>query len=229
MINSSIPPIPHVRESVQAMDDRPMAFYNALLTEHFVLESARSITVSESSSRASLYLMTLSSSLVAFGFLSQTPMAFGFLGVILPVVFLLGLFTYERLVETSLEDVAALAAIQRIRRYYATILPGAEHYFPMPAGRRAPNEMLDIGRRASWRGVFFTTSSAIAVVNSIVAGAGIAILLDVLGTGRAEAVISGVIAALVMASLLGIYQERRYWQVARLIARSQANAHAEGI
>jgi hypothetical protein len=53
------------------------AFFNALLTEHFVLESARSIPVSESSSRASLYLTTLSGSLVAFGFLSSTRFASG--------------------------------------------------------------------------------------------------------------------------------------------------------
>jgi len=217
-----IPPLPQAWRSADDLADRPTAFYNALLTEHFVLESARGITVSESSSRASLYLMTLSSSLVAFGFLSQTPIAFGFLGVIIPVVFLLGIFTYERLVETSLEDVVALASIQRIRRYYATLLPGADEYFPMPLGRHAPNELLEIGRKASWRGIFFTTSSAIAVVNSIVAGSGIALALDVSAFTGEQAILTGLVAALVMAVLHGLYQSRRYAVVTSTIAADDA-------
>jgi hypothetical protein len=224
-VTSSLPPLPSLPpawRSADELSDRPSAFYNALLTEHFVLESARGITVSESSSRASLYLMTLSSSLVAFGFLSSTPIAFGFLGVIIPVIFLLGIFTYERLVETSLEDVVALASIQRIRRYYSTLLPGADAYFPLPVGKRAPNELLEIGRKASWRGVFFTTSSAIAVVNSIVAGSGIALVLDVLAFTGLQAILIALVAAIVMAILHGVYQVRRYRQVAHLIDSDQA-------
>jgi hypothetical protein len=216
-----LPPLPQAWRSAEELSDRPTAFYNALLTEHFVLESARSITVSESSSRASLYLMTLSSSLVAFGFLAQTPIAFGFLGVIIPVVFLLGVFTYERLVETSLEDVVALASIQRIRRFYASLLPGAEAYFPLPRGKHAPNELLEIGREASWRGIFFTTSSAIAVVNSIVAGSGIALAVDVLAFPGLEAIFIGVVAAVVMALLHGAYQIHRYGIVGRMISADE--------
>jgi hypothetical protein len=37
--------------------------------------------------------------------------------VVLPIVFLLGCFTWERLVQTSLENIIAVGAIQRIRRY----------------------------------------------------------------------------------------------------------------
>jgi hypothetical protein len=221
-VNAPVPPLPQAWRSAERIPDRSTAFYNALLTEHFVLESARGITVNESSSRASLYLMTLSSSLVAFGFLSSTPIAFGFLGVIIPVVFLLGIFTYERLVETSLEDVVALASIQRIRRYYATILPGADAYFPLPAENRAPNELLEIGRKASWRGILFTTSSAIAVVNSIVAGSGIALALDVLAFTGLQAISAGLVAAIAMAFLHGLYQSHRYATVTRMIALDQA-------
>ena len=130
---------PPARESIEELSDRPQAFYNALLTEHFVLESARGITVSESSSRASVYLMTLSSSLVAFGFLAQTPFAYGFLGVMIPVIVILGFFTYERLIQTSLEDIAALNSIQRIRRYYSQLLPGAGEFLPAPHGTLSMN------------------------------------------------------------------------------------------
>jgi hypothetical protein len=54
-----------------AMDDHPQpgqAFMSALVTEHFVLQSARSTTVSEAVGRSAVYLTCVSSALVAFGF-----------------------------------------------------------------------------------------------------------------------------------------------------------------
>lgn len=217
MIDDNKPALPRARESIAELSDRPQAFYNALLTEHFVLESARGITVSESSSRASLYLMTLSSSLVAFGFLAQTPFAYGFLSVMIPVIVILGFFTYERLVQTSLEDVAALNAIQRIRRYYSKLLPGAEEFFPAPHGKHALNELLDIGTHGSWRGVFFTMSTAIAVVNSIVAGAGVSVLSAAMGFAEREAIVAGLSFGLVLGVLHAAYQIRQYGRMIRII------------
>ncbi|GIF47726.1 hypothetical protein DFJ67_6616 [Asanoa ferruginea] len=212
--------MPPADESVDAIADRPLAFFNALLTEHFVLESARGITVNESSSRASLYLMTLSSSLVAFGFLASTHFALYFLAVIIPVVFILGVFTYERLVETSLEDVAALVSIQRIRRYYGTLLPGADRYFPV-ATERAPNEMIEIGQRGYRRGVFFTISSAIGIINSIVAGAGVALLVYQPTTSLGAAITSGVAVGVVLILLHGVYQMHRYGRQRDIINAQQ--------
>jgi hypothetical protein len=40
-------------------------------TEHFVLQSKRSATIGEANGRAAIYLSTVSSALVAFGFLAQ--------------------------------------------------------------------------------------------------------------------------------------------------------------
>jgi hypothetical protein len=219
--------VPDDQELPRAADsaahlDRPSAFFNALLTEQFVLESARGITVAESSSRSALYLTTLSSSLVGFGFLAHTPFAIPFLAAIIPVVVLLGAFTYARLVETSLEDVAALAAMQRIRRFYGTLLPEAETYFTMPFGPHATNELLDIGRPPSWHRLLFTMSSAIGLVNSIVAGAGIAILVDQVALPDDASVGWGIVAAVVFAAGHMAYQVRNYAGVHRLIARFEA-------
>jgi hypothetical protein len=203
-------------DAAARLPDAPSAFFTALVTEHFVLQTARGTTVSESSTRASIYLTTLSSALVAFGFLADTDYARGYLAVVVPVVVLLGVFTYERLVQTSLEDVVALAAMQRIRRWYGTILPGAGRYFPVPETRSAPNELIDIGLRLSWRGVFFTLSSAIAVVNCIVAGAGAALAVSTV-VGPGGTVVTGVVTAAVLATLHGLYQERRYARVLALL------------
>ena len=47
------------------------AFMNALVTEHFVLQSAASTTVSEAAGRAALYMTTLSSTVVAMAFVTD--------------------------------------------------------------------------------------------------------------------------------------------------------------
>ena len=213
--------LPTADQAIEALSDRAGAFYSALMNEHFVLESARGITVSEASSRAALYLTTLSSALVAFGFLAQTDYALGFLMVVIPVIVLLGIFSYERLVEISLEDVAALEAIQRIRAVYSTTLPGAAKYFPHPVGPHGPNEMLPIGRRKSWVGVFFTTATAIAVVNSMVAGAGVAIVVVQTTSQPTPSILIGLGTAALLAVLHGLYQEYRYAALRRFLRRSR--------
>ena len=210
--------LPPARESASALPDRSSAFFNALLTEQFVQQSVRGVTVSESSSRASLYMFTLSSALIAYGFLADTDVAAAYLGVVFPIVFLLGIFTWERLVQTALEDVIAVGAIQRIRRYYATLLPGAEHFFPQPTDRTAVHELLDIGTRSSWRGVVFTTSSAILAVNCIVGGTGIALALREAGLMKATSIVIGVLAGLVLFITLASYQLRRFRRVTAVVA-----------
>src|SRR4026208_2284503 len=117
------------------MDDHApdSAFLSTLTTEHFVSQSVSSTTVSEASSRASLYLMTLSSSLVAIGFVSQSPDAAGpFLAAGVPVVFLIGIFTTVRLVDTGVENILAQRTMARIRQQYAAIGPDARAFFGPP-------------------------------------------------------------------------------------------------
>jgi hypothetical protein len=53
------------RRTVMDERTRESAFMSALVTEHFVLQSAASTTISEASARASLYVFSLSSALVA--------------------------------------------------------------------------------------------------------------------------------------------------------------------
>src|SRR5262249_56313038 len=114
------------------MDDkeRQSAFLSALTTEHFVLQTASSATVSESAARASIYILSLSSALVAIGFVSQSREAFEvFMAAVLPALFLLGLFTVIRLVDVSGEYMRCLGGIARIRSYYSTLTPEAIEYF----------------------------------------------------------------------------------------------------
>lgn len=108
------------------MDERPAqsGFLSALATEHFVLQTAASSTISEAAARSSLYVFSLSSALVALGFTAQSPAVFlWFAAAVLPAVFLIGVFSVVRLVDTALENMQYLAGIACIEATTARSLP----------------------------------------------------------------------------------------------------------
>jgi hypothetical protein len=192
---------------------REAAFLQALNTEHFVLQTATGVAVSEQASRASAYLLSLSSSLVGLGFASQSREAFvPFLATVLPAIFILGLITAARLVDISVESYEFLAGIARIRRYYRTLTPKAAELFDKESGRW-PEER---AKSRFWHGQFLTyattAASMVGFVNSIVAGAGIALLLHrTLGAGfTGIAVATGVVVTVALVYAFVAYQSWRY-------------------
>jgi hypothetical protein len=153
----------------------------ALTTEHFTLQGARAQTVGESASRATLYLFSVSSTLVALGFIGQVSEVGDVFDVfaltVLPTLYLLGLFTFVRLVETTVEDLLYGRAINRIRNYYLQ-LAGDEARLFMLSGHDDPRGVLaNMGLRPGRWQPYFTAATMIAVVNSVVGGAAAAILV----------------------------------------------------
>lgn len=121
--------------------------------------------------------MVLSSSLVAIGFISQSPaLLVPFAAAVLPAVFLLGLFTVLRLVDTGLQNMQYLVGIARIRGFYRTLGSEAAEQFAPCNGRwpeaKAPE--VKLGRIFAF---LSTTASMIAVINNVVGGIGIALLI----------------------------------------------------
>lgn len=194
---------------------RESAFMSALVTEHFALQSAASTTVSEAASRASLYLLSLSSTLVAIGFTAQVPDVFGpFVATVLPGVFILGLFTVVRLVDTTVENNQNLRAIAYIRRYYRGLTPEAAGFFAawQDTDDEAAEALAMLGTRARWATVWFTMASMVAIINSLVGGVGAALLVAELADRSADVLAIGIGAA-TTATLLAVtyrYQVRRY-------------------
>jgi hypothetical protein len=189
---------------------RHSAFMSALTTEHFVLQTEASATIAEAGARSSLYVLSLSSSIVAMGFASQSRAVFmPFVATVLPAVFLLGIVTIVRLVDITVENMRCLAGIAHIRSFYRTLTPEAAMHFSAERGRwpeaRAPE--LRLGTTVA----FLTTSaSVIALVNSFVAGAGIALLVESFGSALAVALLAGVaVAALTMLGFVG-YERWRF-------------------
>ncbi len=192
---------------------RQSAFMQAVFTEHFVMQTAAGVSVNEQASRASAYLVSLSSSLVAMGFASQSREAFvPFVATVLPAVFLLGLVTIARLVDIGAESSQALRNVARIRGYYRTLTPEAASLFAAERGRW-PEEGASAGFHHSRFVAFVTTAaSMVAFVNAIVAGAGTALGLRWLLGDRFTllAVAAGVVVALVLLGGFVAYQARLY-------------------
>jgi hypothetical protein len=188
------------------------ALLSALTTEHFVLQTANNSTYSEASARSTLYVMALSSSLVAMGFAAgSTGLLVPFAAISLPAIFVLGLFTVARLVESALESRQYLTGIARIRGYYRTLGPEAARHFAPEYGRWPEAEPPAL-RFGSAHAFFGTTASMIAVINNVVAGVGVALLLRVLSPSAPSWVdaVAGIAGALILTWLFYAYQRWRF-------------------
>lgn len=197
----------------QAMDDpeRRAAFEAALNNQYFVLQAARGSSIAESGTRATLYVLSLSSTLVAIGFVGPSSTAIGaFLAVVLPTLFVLGLFTTARLVDTGLENNHCLRSMAQIRRHYAELVPEAPQFFGEAVYAPLATMMVRRGRLAG----LSTIASMIGVVNAAVGSTGVAVLVAHLqgGLDRGLGAPVGVGAAvgLVLVAVTFIYQQRRY-------------------
>jgi hypothetical protein len=102
---------------------------SALTTEQFNLQTARMGTIAEANGRSTLYLGTLSSAVIAIAFVGQAnelgDSFYLFALLLLPPVFLLGVFSYLRLVQTSIEDMVYALGSFRIRQYFLGLDPAA--------------------------------------------------------------------------------------------------------
>jgi hypothetical protein len=222
------------------MDDdaKRQTLLSALVTEHFVLQSARGVATSEAGIRASLYLTSLTGALVALGFIAQVGEQFdAFAAAMLPALFLLGEFTFVRLLENSIEDVLLQRSIERIRRYYLVLHPDATEFFGDAAdgpGRRAPTGdggPRGVAGQVMYRSsvqLLFTAASMVAAINSILGGAGVALLvrrLDLVGEGPAAVV--GVVAAVVLFAIHVWYEHHRFGRLVDRPARTTTDRTAD--
>jgi hypothetical protein len=180
----------------------------ALTTEHFTLQGARSQTASESASRASLYILSVSSALVALGFIgqaSQTGETFDvFALTVLPTLYVLGVFTFVRIVECGVEDLRYGVAINRIRNYYKQIAGDQAKLFLLSGHDDGRGVFANMGVPVEGRKQFFTFATVVAVVNSVVGGSAIAVALGAIADSSlgVAAGIGGVGAIISLAALL---------------------------
>jgi hypothetical protein len=182
-------------------------------TEHFNLQTARAVTVSEANGRASIYMAALSSSFIALAFIGQMSRlgaafyAFGL--IVLPVLAFMGVVTFARLVQTSLEDIAYAERIGRLRGFYVDVVPELAQYVLVVGGPRAP---LPVGAPSpsAWQ-LMLTAAGMVAVLNSVVLGACAGLLLQTL---KVES-LATILAAGTVVGAIAVSIQRRHHRRAR--------------
>ena len=116
----------------RADHDPRSAAVTFVTTEHFALQGARSSTISESTSRANVFLGAVSGGLIALGLVAtaaRTGLAFYMFGLILlPTLAFVGLATFHRVLQTGTEDLAYARRIAQLRDYYFDHAPGLASY-----------------------------------------------------------------------------------------------------
>ena len=172
-------------------------------TEHWSLLAARSLIWNEAQSRATVFLTVLSASIIALALLAD---ATGFGAqtttlalTLLPVVFLLGLAAYARLVQINTEEFQLVLAMNRLRHAYLTIEPGLERY--LTTGHHDDEQgviatyMYTLDRPSrQWLWVHFlvNTPTIVATVDAALAAAMVVLGLQAAEAPRAVAVAGGV-------------------------------------
>jgi hypothetical protein len=178
----------------------------ALTTEHFTLQGARSQTMSESSARASVFVFSVSSVLVALGFIVQVSdvgdVFNTFALTVLPTLYLLGAVTFVRLVECGAEDLRYGMAINRIRSYYQEVAGDRANLFLLSGHDDAAGVFANMGIPAEGRNPVFAFSTAVAVIDGVVGGGAVAIALGVLFDAPLG-VAAGLGAGAALASVVG--------------------------
>jgi hypothetical protein len=169
--------------------------------------------MSESSARASLYILAVSSALVALGFIGQISQVGDVFNVFaltaLPTLYVLGVFTHVRLIECGAEDFRYGMAINRIRGYYKEIAGERANLFLLSGHDDGRGVFTNVGVPPEGRAQFFTFATVVAVINSVVGGSVVAIALGAfLNAGLALSTGVGGAVALVSLALHLRYADR---------------------
>jgi hypothetical protein len=192
----------------------------ALTTEHFTLQTARSATIMEANGRSALFLSTVSSAVVALAFIGQVADVgqpfFLFALALLPALFCLGLLSYLRLTQNASEDLLYARAINRIRRYYLELDPAAPSWFLLGGHDDIHGVTANMGMVSSSRHLLSHTATMVAVTTSMIGGVFVAMAVGGLGAGRvpvAVAAAAGVLVSVALTAALWRDQARR-WRTA---------------
>ena len=196
-------------------EPRPAAV-SILTTEHFTLQGARASTVSESTGRASMFIGAVSASLVALGLVASATRIgtafFTFALVLLPTLSFVGLMTFERVLQSGIEDQGYARRIARLRAYYFDQAPELTPYLAsVPPEQRLSVLGLSGGY---WQG-FRTVAGMVGVMTAVLVGSAAGVLAAVAADDSLViGVVTGAAVAVVVLVALMRYQ-RAAWRRAR--------------
>jgi VIT1/CCC1 family predicted Fe2+/Mn2+ transporter len=196
-------------------DPRPPAVTFAT-TEHFTLQGARASTIAGSTGRATMFLSAVSGGLVALGLIataSRVGTAFYAFGLVaLPTLAFIGLVTFERVLQSGIEDGGYAWRIARLRGYYFDQAPElAPYLLSVPPEQRLQVQGITGGRWQAYR----TVAGMVAVITAVLAGSALGLLAAVASHhSLAAAIATGGIVAVAAVSVLTRYQRSAWCRAA---------------
>jgi hypothetical protein len=178
-------PAPVVGSVIQGSAATPVQLRLQILsTEHWSLLASRGLAWSESFSRASMYLSTLSGSIVALSLIGGVDgfhdAFFVVALVVLPVDLFVGIGTWLRMGATNYHDAVTIAGMNRIRAAYLEIAPDLAPYFVMGVHDDAPGIGITMAvppGTPPFVHLIAGTPTLVMVLNAVVAGAIAALVL----------------------------------------------------
>jgi ABC-type sugar transport system permease subunit len=189
-----------------------------MTTEHYNLQMGRAMTVADANGRSTLYIGAVSGALIAIAFTGQVSRMgtafFVFSLVLLPSLFLMGLITFERVLQSGIEDLTYARGIMRIRRLYLEYAPQLRPSFMLAADDDSRRPTLKVGLHPSWWQVFLTTAGMIAAINSVLLGVFVGLLLAALFSFPLLGCTSAGVLTFLLS--LGIQQRYQWGQWSRL-------------
>src|SRR5436305_9129910 len=95
-------------KDVQALSELSSQMVTVITTEHYNLQTGRSMTVADANGRSTLFIGAVSGALIAIAFAGQVSHMgtafFVFSLVLVPSLFFMGLTTFERVLQSAIED-----------------------------------------------------------------------------------------------------------------------------
>jgi hypothetical protein len=172
----------------QATRDLSPQVVAIMTTEHYNLQTGRAMTISDANGRASLFLGTVSTSLVALAFVSGISRVGAGLGqafyvfalVLFPALVFLGLVPFERVFQSAVEDITYAHGVNRIRHLYQEYAPEMRPYFILSTHDNATSVMASLALRPGWAQTFLSMAGMIAVITSVLVGGFVGVLLAAL-------------------------------------------------
>jgi len=167
-------------------------------TEHFTLQGARTAAITESTSRATIFIGAVSAGMVALGLVvtaTRIGTAFFAFGLILlSSLAFVGFVTFDRVLQSGIEDLQYAQRIARLRAYYFDFAPELTHYLAsVPPARRLAIH----GLRGGYTQVFRTVAGMIGVVTAVLTGAAAGLLATIAaGHSAVAGFVTGVVVGL---------------------------------
>ena len=202
------------------MDRIPPASRQDLLsimtTEHFTLQGARAAAISDANGRTGFFLSTLSAGVVALAFAAQVARgsAFNLLALImLPTILVIGLASFERLIQLGIENIRTVVAINRVRHYYLEIAPELRPHFTLSDRDDTSGVLTSLGSNRGgvrpWD-LYVTNAGLVAIIDAILSGVIAALIVATLGADVSWSAVAGVLVGGLVLVILSVALGRRW-------------------